>query len=167
MAAGGDHVDRVVVRASPQAADLHQQGAGRALVKRGQHGQGRAVPRGINAVVLEGSGEGAREGERGGAESDRVLIDHLRRDFVLVKIDVNRSKDPQMNVFTDGRQGHPTRMGIPALVLLDAAGEKLAEQDTGELENTDRSGYERAKLLALFTAWAPPPKTGPTTLGTR
>lgn len=89
-------------------------------------------------------------------ESDPVLMRHLSRDFVWVKIDVNRRKDPRMNRFTDGRLGTPTRLGIPALVLLDAAGEKLAEQDTGELEVPGAEAYAREKLLALFAAWAPP-----------
>lgn len=88
-------------------------------------------------------------------ESDPVLIERLRNDFVLVKIDVNRRKDPEMNRFTDGRFGMPTRMGIPALVLLDAAGEKLAEQDSGDLEAPGGEGYAREKVLALFAAWAP------------
>lgn len=87
-------------------------------------------------------------------ESDPALIERLQEDFVLVKIDVNRRKDPEMNRFTDGRLGKPTRLGIPALVLLDAQGEKLAEQDTGDLEAAGGKGYEREKLLALFAAWA-------------
>lgn len=89
-------------------------------------------------------------------ESDPVLIRHLSRDFVWVKIDVNRRKDPQMNRFTDARLGTPTRMGIPALVLLDSNGGKLAEQDTGELEVPGGEAYVREKLLALFAEWAPP-----------
>lgn len=99
-------------------------------------------------------------------ESDPDLLAHLRRDFVWVKIDVNRKKDPRLNTFTDERFDRPTRLGIPALVLLDAAGEKLAEQDTGELENADKSGYERAKLLALFAAWAPPREAATAPAGT-
>lgn len=86
-------------------------------------------------------------------ESDPALIERMRKDFVLVKIDVNRRKDPQMNRFTDGRLGMPTRLGLPALVLLDAKGEKLAEQDSGDLETADGSRYEREKLLALFAGW--------------
>lgn len=88
-------------------------------------------------------------------ESDPALIERMKTDFVLVKIDVNRRKDPQMNRFTDGRLGMPTRMGIPALVLLDAAGEKLAEQDSGDLEAPGATGYAREKVLALFADWAP------------
>ncbi len=88
-------------------------------------------------------------------ESDPVLMRHLSRDFVWVKIDVNRRKDPQMNRFTDGRLGTPTRMGIPALVLLDMTGETLAKQDTGELEVPGAETYDRKKLVALFTRWAP------------
>lgn len=87
-------------------------------------------------------------------ESDPALIERMREDFVLVKIDVNRRKDPGMNRFTDGRLGQPTRMGLPALVLLDAQGEKLAEQDTDALEAPGENGYVRERVLALFTAWA-------------
>lgn len=90
-------------------------------------------------------------------ESDPELMTRFRRDFVLVKVDVNWQKDRTMNRFTVERFDKPTRMGIPALVLLDAEGEKLAEQDTGELEAPGgRGGYVREKLLALFAAWAPP-----------
>ena len=89
-------------------------------------------------------------------ESDQELITRFRRDFVLVKVDVNWKKDRTMNRFTAERFDMPTRLGIPALVLLDAAGEKLAEQNTGELETPGgRDGYAREKLLALFAAWAP------------
>lgn len=88
-------------------------------------------------------------------ESDPELIARFRDDLVLVKIDVNWKKDAKLNRFTVDRFDKPTRLGLPALVLLDAAGEKLADQNTGELETPDRQGYDRAKLLALFARWAP------------
>ena len=41
------------------------------------------------------------------------------------------------NADVDQRYGHPTRFGLPALVVLDSDGKQLTTQDTGKLEEGD------------------------------
>jgi len=51
-------------------------------------------------------------------ESDAPIAAKLKQDFVVVLIDVNKGHNDDL----DRRYGKPTRFGLPALVVLDAAG---------------------------------------------
>jgi thiol:disulfide interchange protein len=78
----------------------------------------------------------------------------LRRDFILVDIDVNTRNGINRNADVKARYGNPTEHGIPVLVVLDPNGRQLTTKDSGELE--EGGGHSPAKILAFLAAWAPP-----------
>lgn len=78
----------------------------------------------------------------------------LRDNYELVMIDVNQRHGVARNAALDARYGHPTRLGLPVLVVLDADGRPLTTKDSGELEN-GKDGHDPAKVLAFLRAWAP------------
>ena len=82
-------------------------------------------------------------------ETDTNIADVLKSDYVVVMIDVNKGH----NDVTDTKYGHPTRFGLPAIVLLDADGKQLTTQDTGKLEEGDHHSPD--KVMAFLKEWAP------------
>jgi len=82
-------------------------------------------------------------------ESDAQIAAKLKQDFVVVLIDVNKNHNADVNQ----RYGNPTRLGLPVLVVLDAAGKALTTQDTGKLEEGDH--HDPTKVLAFLNQWAP------------
>lgn len=86
-------------------------------------------------------------------ESDPVLVGHFRDDFVLVKVDVNAKTGTQRNRDVVERFGKPTKLGLPALLLLAPDGTVLAAQKTGEWEMPDGKAYRRSAILATLAEW--------------
>lgn len=80
---------------------------------------------------------------------DKPIAKELKASYVLVLIDVN--KDHNKNV--DAAYHNPTRLGLPALVVLDADGHQLTTKDTGELEEGDHHSPE--KVLDFLKQWGP------------
>jgi thiol:disulfide interchange protein len=81
--------------------------------------------------------------------SDRGIAKKLEDDYVVVLVDVNE----EHNKDVDTKYGHPTRFGLPVLVVLDADGKPLTTQDTGKLEEGDHHSPE--KVLAFLKEWSP------------
>lgn len=79
----------------------------------------------------------------------------LQRDYILVMVDVNSRHETARNTATDARYGHPIQHGLPVLVVLDADGNRLTTQDTGELEDGDR--HSPSLVLDFLAHWAPAP----------
>lgn len=82
-------------------------------------------------------------------ETNTTIAEILRNDYVVVMIDVNKGH----NSDTDTKYGHPTRFGLPAIMVLDADGKQLITQDTGKLEEGDHHSPD--KVVAFLKAWAP------------
>jgi thiol-disulfide isomerase/thioredoxin len=81
-------------------------------------------------------------------ETDKSIAEILKSDYVVVMIDVNKGH----NDVTDTKYGHPTRFGLPAIVVLDADGKQLTTQDTGKLEDGDHHSPD--KVMAFLKEWA-------------
>ncbi|HWB13626.1 MAG TPA: thioredoxin family protein [Pirellulales bacterium] len=77
----------------------------------------------------------------------------LNQNYVLVLIDVDIVDDQKHNADVLERYGNPTRLGLPALVVLDAEGEQLTTKDTAELEEDDH--HDPQKVLAFLNEWQP------------
>jgi thiol:disulfide interchange protein len=82
-------------------------------------------------------------------ESNKVIAEKLKQDYVVVLIDVNEDHNKETNT----KYGHPTQFGLPAIVVLDADGKQLTTQDTGKLEEGDH--HDPEKVMAFLKAWAP------------
>lgn len=82
-------------------------------------------------------------------ESDKGIAGKLKIDFVVVMVDVNK----EHNKDVDTKYGHPTRFGLPVIVVLDADGKQLTTQGTGPLEDGDHHSPE--KVMAFLTKWSP------------
>jgi thiol:disulfide interchange protein len=78
----------------------------------------------------------------------------LEKNYVLVQIDVNHRGGKSRNEGVDARYGNPSKLGLPALVVLDADGKQLTTQETGALEN-GKSAHDPAKVVAFLQKWAP------------
>lgn len=78
----------------------------------------------------------------------------LNAGYELVLIDVNKRNGSARNAEVDARYGHPTKLGLPVLVVLDANGKVLTTQDTGALED-GKSAHDPAKVLAFLRQWQP------------
>jgi thiol:disulfide interchange protein len=82
-------------------------------------------------------------------EKDPAIAAELKKNFVVVLIDVNQKHNDDINQ----RYGNPTKLGLPVIVVLDPAGKQLWTQDTGKLEERDH--HDPAKVLAFLKEWAP------------
>jgi thiol:disulfide interchange protein len=82
-------------------------------------------------------------------ETNSEICTKLRDAYIVVLIDVNKDH----NKGVDARYDHPTRFGLPALVILDADGKALVTQDSGKLEEGDH--HEPKKVLAFLNEWTP------------
>jgi thiol:disulfide interchange protein len=87
-------------------------------------------------------------------EGDAAVSRELRKDFVVVRIDVNTRNGTHRNADVNARYGHPADSGIPMLVVLDSDGKQLTTKDSGDLE--EGGGHSPAKILAFLATWAPP-----------
>jgi thioredoxin-related protein len=82
---------------------------------------------------------------------NKDVSEMLRRHYVVVK--VNYSKE---NKNEKVLSKYPKISGYPHLIVLDQKGDLLHSQNTGDLESG--KGYDKSKVLAFLTAWAPTPK---------
>jgi thiol:disulfide interchange protein len=82
----------------------------------------------------------------------------LNENYVLVLIDVDIVDDQKHNADVLKKYGNPTRLGLPALVVLDADGTQLTTKDTAELEEGDH--HDPEKVVAFLDKWKPE-KQGP------
>jgi len=82
-------------------------------------------------------------------QSDKDIAAVLKANFVVVLIDVDKKHNADVNT----RYGNPCRLGLPAIVVLDADGKQLTTQDTGQLEAGDH--HDPAKVLAFLKKWSP------------
>jgi len=82
-------------------------------------------------------------------ETDQDIAARLKSDYVVVLIDVNKGHNGQV----DAKYGHPTRLGLPVVVILDADGKQLTTKNTGELEEGNH--HSPAKVLAFLDKWSP------------
>jgi thiol:disulfide interchange protein len=81
--------------------------------------------------------------------TDKSIAARLKSDYVVVLIDVNHGR----NADVDAKYGHPTRLGLPVLVVLDADGKQLTTKDSGELEEGNHHNPD--KVLAFLKKWSP------------
>ena len=87
-------------------------------------------------------------------ESDPGVSKALKRDFVVVQVDVNTRNGVKRNADLNTKYGNPTEHGIPVLVVLDSDGRQLTTKDSGELEEGD--AHSPAKIMAFLSSWASP-----------
>jgi len=81
----------------------------------------------------------------------------LGEHYVVVMIDVNKRHGFARNAAVNDKYGNPIRLGLPVLVVLDAAGRPIVTQDTGALEKGDGTeADDPAKVLAMLQKWAGP-----------
>lgn len=85
--------------------------------------------------------------------TDPQVSSALKRDFVVVLIDVNKRNGTARNAAVDAHYGNPTQHGLPVLVVLDASGRRLTTQETGALEKGD--AHDPAKIVAFLQKWGP------------
>lgn len=78
----------------------------------------------------------------------------LKENYELVMIDVNKRHGVARNADVDATYGNPSKLGLPALVVLDATGKQLTTQDSGALED-GKSAHDPAKVMAFLKKWAP------------
>jgi thiol:disulfide interchange protein len=86
-------------------------------------------------------------------EKDHAIAARLKSDYVVVLIDVNKGRNSEV----DAKYGHPTRLGLPVIVILDSQGKQLTTKNSGELEEGDHHSPE--KVLAFLKKWSPSPQT--------
>jgi thiol:disulfide interchange protein len=82
-------------------------------------------------------------------EKDKSIKEQLKSDYVVVLIDVNKGRNSEV----DMKYGHPTRLGLPVLVVLNAGGKQLTTKNSGELEEGDHHNPE--KVMAFLKKWSP------------
>lgn len=76
----------------------------------------------------------------------------LKKGYVVVMIDVNTRNGVKRNAQVNLRYGNPVHYGLPVLMVLNAKGETVTTQDSGELE--EGQGHSPAKVLAFLDKWA-------------
>ncbi len=86
-------------------------------------------------------------------EGDAKVAAALRAHYEVVLVDVNTRHGDKRNADVDARYGHPTKEGLPVLVVLDADGKQLTTQETGALE--EGAGHSPAKVMAFLEQWKP------------
>jgi thiol:disulfide interchange protein len=82
-------------------------------------------------------------------ETNNTIATELKSGFVVVMIDMNEEHNKNI----DARYGHPRRLGIPVILILDADGKRLTTQNSGPLEEGDHHSPE--KVMAFLKEWAP------------
>jgi len=82
-------------------------------------------------------------------QTNTNIAEELKKHYVIVMIDTNKGHNKDI----DAKYGHPTRFGLPAIVVLDTDGKQLTTQDTGKLEEGDHHSPE--KVMAFLNEWPP------------
>jgi thioredoxin-related protein len=86
-------------------------------------------------------------------ENDPRVSQALAKDFIVVRIDINKRHGEARNAALNEKYGNPIEHGIPVLVVLNSDGKQLTTKDSGDLE--DGNGHSPAKILEFLSAWAP------------
>jgi len=81
-------------------------------------------------------------------DTDKGIAEELKSHYVVAMIDVNKEHNKEI----DEKYGHPTRFGLPAIVILDSDGKQLTTQDTGKLEEGDH--HDPRKVMAFLKEWS-------------
>ena len=91
-------------------------------------------------------------------QTDKNIAAFLKANYVLVLVDVDKVDGKVHNAKINEKYGDPCRLGLPALVVLDADGKQLTTQDSGKLEKGDH--HDPALVLNFLKEWSPktPPK---------
>lgn len=91
-------------------------------------------------------------------QTDKNIAAFLKSNYVLVLVDVDKVGGKMHNAETNEKYGNPGRLGLPALVVLDADGKQLTTQDSGKLEKGDH--HDPALVMKFLKEWAAtkPPK---------
>jgi thiol:disulfide interchange protein len=85
--------------------------------------------------------------------SDKAIAAELKKNYVVVLIDVDKSH----NADVVKKYDNPVRFGLPVIVVLDAQGKPLTTQDTAKLEVGDH--HDPGKVMDFLSQWTPKPKT--------
>jgi thioredoxin-related protein len=85
-------------------------------------------------------------------QTDPEIAKILKQNYVVVMVDVNKEHNKEV----DTKYGHPTRLGLPVIVILDADGKILTTQDSGKLEQGDH--HDPRKVIAFLQQWTPAKK---------
>jgi len=89
-------------------------------------------------------------------ENDEEIKRFLAAHYELVMIDLGRRDH---NLAIDAKYGHPNKLGLPALVVLESDGTPLCSQETGALEFPKEhplKGHDPEKVLTFLETWARP-----------
>lgn len=73
----------------------------------------------------------------------------LEKDFVVVAIDVNQGHNAEVDLLYE----HPTKYGLPTIIVLDAEGKLLTTKATSELEKGN--GHDAEAFLKWLQEWTP------------
>lgn len=87
-------------------------------------------------------------------ETNESVRKVLKKDFYVVRVDVNHREGKKRNDEANKRYGDPMKQGLPVLVVLDWDGHQLTTQETGALED-GKSAHDPAKIVAFLANWAP------------
>lgn len=88
-------------------------------------------------------------------QNDKTVARKLLYEYELVLIDVDQVDGKIHNEPVIKRYGHPTKHGLPMLVVLDADGRQLTTQQTEPFEVGDH--HDPDKVLAFLKQWQPKP----------
>jgi len=85
---------------------------------------------------------------------NKAIKAELDSNFLLVMIDLGRH---DKNMDLDSLYGHPNKLGLPALVVLDKTGKQIHIQETGafELPAEKGKGHDPEKILTFLREWKP------------
>ncbi len=82
------------------------------------------------------------------SKTDQSAASELRNDYVTVMVDINREHNREIEL----KYGHPIHFGLPAIVILDSNGKRLARENPVELPETGEFSSE--KTLDFLRKWA-------------
>ena len=85
-------------------------------------------------------------------ETNPQVAAALAKNYVVVMIDVNTRHGVKRNAQVNLKYGNPIHYGLPVLMVINANGETVTTQDSGELEEGE--GHSPAKVLAFLEKWA-------------
>lgn len=83
--------------------------------------------------------------------SDEGLKDLRSKNYITYHLNYSQE---QKNEALLAQYRHPERFGFPVLLVLDARGNLLHTQDTGLLEDGEKS-YNLRNVTTFFKAWSP------------
>jgi thiol:disulfide interchange protein len=81
--------------------------------------------------------------------SDPALAQEIQKEYVWLLIDRGEGRNAEVNE----QYENPTRLGYPALVILDATGKQVVS--TGADEFGERGEQDPVKLLTFLQRWGP------------